>query len=91
VSPRLAPKTGARTWGTWHHDVVVDGQFETTAHVLHAVNEQVEHLGRRKVGLPMITTEGYKMGLSGVLQAPQAAWHGTNLHRAQNEVECYPG
>ncbi|HEV2717391.1 MAG TPA: hypothetical protein VGU64_19145, partial [Terriglobales bacterium] len=66
-------------------------QVETTAHVLQAVNKQIEDLDRCEIGLTTIATESYKVGLSGFLKAPETAGHEMNLHRPGIEVKCCPG
>jgi hypothetical protein len=74
-----------------HHNISVNAQLEAAAHVLPALNKEIERLDSCEIGLTAVTTESYKVGLSGFLQAPETAGHEMNLHCAETEVKCCPG
>jgi len=52
-----------------HNDISVNAQLETTAHVLQAVNKEIEDLGRCEIRLTPVATERYKVGLPRFLKS----------------------
>jgi hypothetical protein len=74
-----------------HHNISVNAQLEATAHVLQAVNKEVEHVGRLEIRLTPIATESYEVGLSRFLKSPETTGHEINLHGVEGEVKCRPG
>jgi hypothetical protein len=74
-----------------HHHVSVDRQIETAAHVLKTVNKDLEQIDRRKVWPALVTTKSYKVGLAGLLKAPETPRHETNLHPVRQQVNRFPG
>jgi hypothetical protein len=65
-----------------HDNVPINADIETEAHILQASNEQIEHLGGCEIGTTVVTTESYKMALSGFVKAPETAGHEPNLRCA---------
>jgi hypothetical protein len=74
-----------------HHDVSIDTKIEAATHALQAQNEEIKNTGAGKTWVAAITTEGYKVGLSGFLESPETARHEVNLHGGGLEVKYHPG
>ena len=45
------------------------------------MNQPIEHFGSGEIRLTAVATESYKVGVSGLLKAPEIAGHEMNLHR----------
>ncbi|MBZ5613900.1 MAG: hypothetical protein LAO23_07825 [Acidobacteriia bacterium] len=65
-----------------HDNVPIHTDIEMEAHILQALNEQIEHLGGYEIGTTAVTTKSYKMTLPGFVKAPNTAGHDQNLRRA---------
>jgi hypothetical protein len=54
------------------------------------VNQPIEHFGSDEIRLTALATESYKVGLSGLLKAPEIAGHEMNLDRLGTGVKVLP-
>jgi hypothetical protein len=58
-----------------HDHVSINAHGEAAAHVLQTQNKQVIGMGRAKVALSAVATEGEEVGLPGLLETSQTAGH----------------
>ena len=86
VLPRLAPKPGARTWGTWqqvkvfrHDHIPVNAQTKAAAHAFQSRHECGSRGVRRQVGAAVIAAERDEVALAGVMEALQSPGHEETL------------
>ena len=64
-----------------HDDVSVNAQTEAATSAFQALHKQVVDLGTVEVRLPMATTEGEKVRLSGLVKTMETAWHEVRVDR----------